>query len=152
MGEPVTTALLIGATVVQVGMQHVAAKKQERAGEIQQNAQVGEDRTTRQEAARANRIRRARILQAGENTGTGGSSQESGAIGGMETIFAQAQGNQKGQQLNNIAIGNQMQGAADAQSAANTFAAISSLTMQYAAMNKPPSTTTNVVDTADLTT
>ena len=143
MGEPVTTALLVGTTLASAGASHVAAKKQKRAGKMQLNAQVGEDRVTRQEAARVDRIRRARILQSGENTGTSGSAQEGGAIGGMQTIFAQAQGNQKGQQLNNIAIGNQMQSAANAQSAANTFAAISSLTMQYAALQKPP-TTTNV--------
>lgn len=141
MGEPVTTSLLVGSTLAQVGASHVAAKKQKRAGEMQLNAQVGEDRVTRQEAARVDRIRRARILQSGENTGTSGSAQESGAIGGIQTIFAQAQGNQKGQQLNNIAIGNQMQSAANAQSAANTFAAISSLTMQYAALQKPATTT-----------
>jgi hypothetical protein len=148
MGEPITTGLLIASiagTVASVDASKTAARRQKRGGEIQQNAQVGDDRTTRQEAQRTNRIRRARILQAGENTGTSGSSQESGALGGMSTIFAQAQGNQAGQRFANIAIGNQMQEAANAASRANTFQAISGLAMQGAQLstkiNNTPDTT-----------
>ena len=132
MGEPVTTAILIGATVGQIGMQSVAAKKQKRAGQIQQNAQLGEDRRARVQSMREQRIRRARILQASENTGSAESSQQMGAIGGMQTIGAQAVGQQKGQQIANVAIGNQMQGAADALQAASTFQAVGSMAMQYA--------------------
>ena len=135
MGEPVTTALLITAavgTTAGIAQSQVAAKKQERAGELTQNAQRGEDRNAREQSAREQRIRRARILQAGENTGTSSSSQEMGTLGGQDTIFAQAQGNQSSQQLANIAIGDQMQQAADAASQANTFQAISSLAMSGA--------------------
>ena len=134
MGDPVTAALIISAvtTTAAVGQSQVAAKKQERAGELTQNAQRGEDRNAREQSAREQRIRRARILQAGENTGTSSSSQEMGTLGGQDTIFAQAQGNQSSQQLANIAIGDQMQQAADAASQANTFQAISSLAMSAA--------------------
>ena len=134
MGDPVTAALIISAvtTTAAVGQNQVASKKQERAGELRQNAQRGEDRNAREQSAREQRIRRARILQAGENTGTSGGSQETGTIGGQATIFAQAQGNQSSKQLANIAIGDQMQKAADAASQANTFQAISSLAMSGA--------------------
>lgn len=134
MGDPVTAALIISGVSATAGIAQgqVAAKKQERAGELQQNTQMGQDRQARQQSAREQRIRRARILQAGENTGTSGSSQESGTLSGQQTIFAQAQGNQTSQQLSNIAIGNQMQSAADAASKANTFQAISGLAMQGA--------------------
>lgn len=129
----VVAAITAGvATIASVDAQKTSARRQKRANQLQQNAQLGEDRTARQQSRREQRIRRARILQAGENTGTSGSSQESGFIGGQATAFAQAEGNQKSKQFANIAIGNQMQQAADAASRANTFQAISSLAMTYA--------------------
>lgn len=127
-------ALILSAVsaVAGIDQQKTSARRQQRASQLQQNTQMGQDRQAREQSTREQRIRRARILQAGENTGTGGSSQESGVLSGQQTIFAQAQGNQTSQQLSNIAIGNQMQSAADAASKANTFQAISGLAMQGA--------------------
>lgn len=143
----VVAAITIGAaaTVASVDAQKTSARRQKRAGQLQQNAQMGQDRQTRTQSLREQRIRRARVLQAGENTGTSGSSQEAGVLGGQGTVFAQAQGNVSSQQFSNIAIGNQMQQAADAASKANTFQAISSLAMSaasYSAANpaEPPKT------------
>jgi hypothetical protein len=135
MGDPITTALLVTAvvgTVASVDSAKTAARRQKRAGELRQNTQLGQDRDVRTQGMREQRIRRARILQAGENTGTTGSSQESGVLGGMSTVFSQSVGSQASQKLSNIAIGNQMQGAADAASRANTFQAISNLAVQGA--------------------
>tara|TARA_R110000772_G_scaffold144025_1_gene253576 strand:- start:8661 stop:9113 length:453 start_codon:yes stop_codon:yes gene_type:complete len=129
------------STVAQIDASKTAARRQKRAGELKQNTQLGQDRDARVQSSREQRIRRARILQSGENTGSSGSSQESGVLGGMSTIVSQAQGNQSSQKFANIAIGNQMQSAADAASRANTFQAISGLAMQgantFAGMQAP---------------
>ena len=138
MGDPLTIGLLIASsvsTVASIDASKTSARRRERAGELRQNTQLGQDRDARTQGIREQRIRRARILQAGENTGTTGSSQETGVLGGMNTVFSQSIGNQAGQRIANVAIGNQMQGAADAASRANTFQAISSLAMQGASFS-----------------
>jgi hypothetical protein len=138
MGTGVEIALIglaLGSTVASIDASKTAARRQKRASELRQNTQLGQDRDVRTQGIREQRIRRARILQAGENTGTTGSSQESGVLGGMSTVFSQSVGSQASQKLSNIAIGNQMQGAADAASRANTFQAISNLAVQGASFS-----------------
>jgi len=138
MGDPLTIGLLIASsvsTVASIDASKTSARRRERAGELRQNTQLGQDRDARSQGIREQRVRRARILQASENTGTEGSSQESGVLGGMSTVFSQSVGSQAGQRIANIAVGNQMQSAADAASRANTFQAIGNLAMQGANFN-----------------
>lgn len=68
----------------------------------------------RRQQIREERVRRARILQAGENTGTGGSSGEFGALGGLATALSSNIGSNLGslQRANNISIFGQQQASA----------------------------------------
>lgn len=83
-----------------------AEQKAERA------AQAARERRTQ---IREERVRRARILQAGENTGTEGSSGEAGALGSLSTNLGVNLGFNEGaiNRANNIGLF--QQSAADAQ-------------------------------------
>ena len=62
-----------------------AGKAQKRARNEQQAQNRAQQMQERSNQIREERIKRARIMQASENTGTAGSSGEAGALGGMAT-------------------------------------------------------------------
>ncbi len=78
----------VAGTAYSIDQSNKAAKKQERAQEIQQSQQISEQRTANQRAERERRIRAARLRQSAENTGTSTSSGVFGAIGGAQTDLA----------------------------------------------------------------
>ncbi len=94
MGLEVATVALIAAAVSATGTvaQGVEARKQGKQqekiqGQLRAVAKAQEIQQ-RRTAVRKARIARARIEQAGENTGTGGSSVEAGAVGAISTNLA----------------------------------------------------------------
>lgn len=117
--EAATLALITGgvsaaATVAGVVNNNRARKAQEGI-QAQQNAsnraqQIEEQRRL----VREERIKRARILQASENTGTSGSSGETGAVGGMSTQLSSNLGFNAGATQRGAAIGALNQQVADA--------------------------------------
>lgn len=85
-------ALVAGATVYSVDQQekgrsaaNKAADRQKEAQQEQKAAQAQQAAQERRQQIREERVRRARILQAGENTGSESSSGEMGALGSLST-------------------------------------------------------------------
>lgn len=101
----------VAGTAYSITQSNAAAKKQERAQEIQQSQQISEQRTANQRAERERRIRAARLRQSAENTGTSTSSGVFGAIGGAQTDLASgfAFGSQRAATAGSV--GNQLAGA-----------------------------------------
>lgn len=82
--------LMIGATaastvegVQQSNQQKAAASDQKDEQAVQRNEQAAKDALTRRNALREERMRRAQILQAAQNTGAQGSSGASGAVSSL---------------------------------------------------------------------
>ncbi|AXH71980.1 MAG: hypothetical protein [Podoviridae sp. ctbj_2] len=85
-------ALAAGGAAMSYSQQRRANAQQARAEEQQKQAQAEESANRASQAAaerrtqvREQRIKRAQILQAAENTGTSGSSGEGGALGSLST-------------------------------------------------------------------
>jgi len=85
-------ALVAGATVYSVDQQekgrsaaNKAADRQKEAQQEQKAALAAQAAQERRQQIREERVRRARIIQAGENTGTSDSSGELGALGSLST-------------------------------------------------------------------
>jgi len=115
----------VGATVLGMSQNAKAAKAQKKAREEQQAQNKAQQMQERRQQIREERIKRARIMQSAENTGTAGSSGEIGAIGGMSTQL----GSNLGANQSAIRAGEQIslfsQQAADASSNAQMFSLIS---------------------------
>lgn len=123
---------VVGTTVASIDQNRKAAKRQQRAAEMTRNVQAGEDRIARTMSAREKAVREARVLQMAENSGTTGSSQSSGFLGSMQTLYAQQVGLQLGGQRSTAEIGSMEQSAANAMSKANTYKAIGNLATSLA--------------------
>lgn len=63
-------------------------RAQEKAASEQRASNAAQAAQERRQQIREERVRRARILQAGENTGTGGSTLEAGALGSLSTTLS----------------------------------------------------------------
>lgn len=91
MGLEATTLAAIGlgtstaATAYGVSQNIRQRKAQEQAQKEQKAQNFAAQADEQRQKIREERIRRARIQQAAENTGTGGSSGESGALGSLST-------------------------------------------------------------------
>lgn len=81
------------------------ARQEQRAANAQQQA------AERRAQIREERVRRAKLLQAGENTGVGASSGMMGAIGGLATTLASNLGINAGRAMTGDAISNYQQQA-----------------------------------------
>lgn len=114
MAVTAAVAAVVGTTASVVG-QAKSASAQREAGRISSAQQRIEDRNTRREQARQERIRRAQILQSGEALGTTGSSTESGAISSLSTQVSANSARLEGQSTAAQAITAQNQNAANAQ-------------------------------------
>lgn len=73
-----------------------AAKDQKEANKVKTATQRAADIAAMRQKAREERVRRARIQQAAENTGVGGSSGEVGALSAIQTNLASANAFQAG--------------------------------------------------------
>lgn len=105
-------------------------RAQERAASEQRASNAAQAAQERRQQIREERVRRARILQAGENTGTGGSTLEAGALGSLSTTLGSNLGFSAGARMraDNMSIFGQQ--AANANSRAQQMDSIFSLSSQ----------------------
>lgn len=98
----------VAGTAYSVDQNNKAAKRQERAQEIQQSQQISEQRQANVQGERKRRIAAARLQQSAENTGVAGSSGVFNALSGGQTTQAQgmAFGSQRAQTAG--AVGSQL--------------------------------------------
>lgn len=122
-------SVAIGAvgTVATINASNQAAKAQKEARNIQTAQQKNEAAVSRRQAIREDRIRRARILAAAENSGTGASSGSVGAIGALDTNLSGLLGASLGQSKANAGINKQLQKGADAEQFAANVGAVTTL-------------------------
>lgn len=120
----------VASGIAQASAANKAAKAQQQAANAQkeannvQAAQVEvQSSDSRRQAIRENRIRRAQIMAASNNQGTGSSSGAIGAGGALNTNIGTMVGSSLGQSNANRGINANMQRAADFTSQANTFLA-----------------------------
>lgn len=105
-----TTAAVIGAVIGVAGavqsseaqsqanrQAKKSQKAQEQAGYEQKALQAQQAAQEKRAQIREERVKRAKVLQASENTGVAGSSGEAGAIGSLSTNLASNLGFNKGQ-------------------------------------------------------
>lgn len=109
-----------------------AARAQAAAGREQKAAAAQQAAQERRQQIREERVRRARILQSGENTGTAGSSVEFGAVGGMGTQLSSNIGFNLGQIASASRVGDLMQTAANYSTRAQGYSALSNLAFSSA--------------------
>lgn len=130
----VTTLLAIGSLVVSAGAAYASYQQGQKAQRAQRNArQVAiAENTARQQQdirnqVRQERVRRAQILQASQNSGV---AESSGAIGGVSALGTQVGvniGSSSRINNSNTAIGAFQQAASDATQRASMFAQINGL-------------------------
>ena len=122
--------LAVGAvgTVASITQQRKAEKEQKKAARLQAANQAEQSAANEREAAiarrqqiREERIKRAQIVQASENTGTADSSAATGSIGGMQTTLGSNLGMNQGMFMQGQRISMNAQGAANAMSSAQTY-------------------------------
>lgn len=126
------------------------ARDQQVKAQGEQKAQnAAEAAIQRRQQIREERVRRARILQAGENTGTDGSSGEAGALGSLDTTFSNNIGFAQGRFDSAVRQSNFLQDAANAnynsqqaQSLASTYGQVASLAGSFTSFASKPSTPT----------
>lgn len=143
----VSTLAMVGLAVAAVGtagslyMQSQAnsaaqdaAKAQRKAAGVQVAQNAAQAAAERRQQAREERIKRAQIMQAAENTGTASGSGEAGALGGMSTQL----GVNVGFNQSMINFGKQQtqygQMAADANTRANQYNSYGNLFSQAGSM------------------
>lgn len=114
LAEAAFAAIAIGSAYVQNEQQRKAAGEQKDARKEQQAMNAAQAAQERRQQIREERIRRARILQASENTGVTASSGEIGSVGGMATQLQSNVGFNRGMQRSADAISNFQQNAQDA--------------------------------------
>lgn len=121
-----TGALFVAAvgTAANIDANKRAARRQQRAQDIQQSQQIAEQRVSQRQQMREERIRRARIINAASQTGVARSSGEVGALGSLSTRLASNIAFGQGQTRSAISIGNQLSEAASAREQGNIAGAI----------------------------
>lgn len=114
MSTAAAVAIVVG-TAVSIDATRDAAKASKERNKVQTASQKAQDSAALRQQARQERIRRAKILQAGENTGSGASSREVGSIAALQTQVAANVGRVEGQQKTAEGIGKLNQDIADSQ-------------------------------------
>ena len=109
--------------VMQANAASQAAGAQREANAIQGAQQETASTESRRQRVREQRIRRAQIIAASENTGTTASSGQIGAVGALSTNLAGLIGTSLGESKANTAINSATQKSADFTSTANTIGA-----------------------------
>ncbi len=124
----IIAAAALTATAVSGYQQYQAASDASDAREEQQaisgaQQQIEQRRGTRQ-AVREERIRRARIMQASENTGVAGSSSQFGSVAALNTATGTNIANQRGAQSAARGVTAANQRISDAQSSGQMWGAV----------------------------
>lgn len=115
------------STVKQIQSQQEAAKEGKKARREQEAMNAARAAQERRQQIREERIRRARILQASENTGVTESSGQIGAEGGLATQLSGNMGFNRGQIRSAGLISDFQQNAQDAADAANLWGQVGQL-------------------------
>lgn len=114
MSTAAAVAIVVG-TAVSIDATRDAAKASKERNKVQTASQKAQDSASLRQQARQERIRRAKILQAGENTGTSGSGREVGSIAALRTQVSANEARVAGQQNTAEGIGELNQDIADSQ-------------------------------------
>lgn len=109
--------------VMQANATAQAANAQKEVNAIQGAQQQTAGAESRRQRIREERIRRAQILAASENSGTTGSSGQVGAVGALSTNLAGLVGSSLGESRANTAVNKYGQQAADFTAQANAIGA-----------------------------
>lgn len=140
----------VASLVLTAASSYVSYRSGKKANEAQKEGQAidrasqeAEAIRQRRQVARKARVMRATMIQAGENTGTGGSSAESGSIASLATRQGSASAQLSYGQLTANAISGKMQEAADAQFKGQVQSAILNLGAQGASMGSSYMTNKN---------
>lgn len=120
----------VAGTIAQRAEAKKAAAAQREANTVSRSQQTIENNLARRRAAREERVRRARLIAASENTGTSGSSGELGALSALGTNTGGAISEQQGQVLAADGISRANQRFADAQSKFDSIGAFTDLVQQ----------------------
>lgn len=125
----VIAAASLGVGVVSLNASMQASKRQERAQKRLQAEQragnAAEQQRERRQQIREERVKRARVLQASQNTGVAGSTGESGSISGLSTQLDTNLGMNLGRAQRGDAISIFSQQAAEAGASAQNLANLS---------------------------
>lgn len=101
-------SLVVGAASAYTAIEarEDARAAQEKAAKEQKASNAARAAQERRQQIREERVRRARILQAGENTGVGGSTLEAGALGSLSASLSANLGFNAGEKMraDNISI------------------------------------------------
>lgn len=127
MGLSAAVGVTLVATAKSIDEQKRAQRAQKRAAKVQSAMQKNEDTAKRRQMLREERIRRAKILQASEATGTAGSSGELGALSSLGTQTAFNQAFMQGQAIGAQGASAQLQKAADATASAALWQQVSNI-------------------------
>ena len=132
MGLVALLSLAVSAAtgIAQAVQSRKAAKARRESQAVQTAGENIQDKLSKRRAAKEERIRRARLVQASTTGGTSGSSGEIGATSALGANFASAQASQSAQRgvAQGISAANQKE--ADAVGRSNTFGAIGNLAQQ----------------------
>lgn len=127
--EVIIAAASLGVGVASMDASRQAAKRQERAQRRVQSEQragnAAEQARERRQQVREERVKRARILQASQNTGVSGSTGEVGAVSGLSTQLDTNLGMNIGRAQRGDAISIFSQQAAEAGTSAQNLANLS---------------------------
>ena len=126
MGMEIVGYVIMAAGAINSAMEQQEAKKnaansadeQRKARQEQKASQAQQAAEEKRKMVREERVRRAKILQASENTGVADSSGEAGALGSLATQFSSNTGSNNSSARQGQMIGNYNQAAADFSSAA----------------------------------
>lgn len=125
--EVIASIVAITATAASVQQQGKAAKAQKKIQNEEKARNTAQQMAERRQQVREERIKRARVMQASENTGTAGSSGELGAVSSIGTQI----GANLGFNQSMIESGNRISGyaqqVANAQSNASVFNSIAGM-------------------------
>lgn len=109
--------------IAQASAASSAAAAQRESNAIQGAQQENIGAESRRQKIREQRIRRAQIIAASENSGTGSSSGQVGAVGALSTNLSGLLGSSLGESKANAAVNRSNQRAADFTSSANSIGA-----------------------------
>lgn len=125
--EVIASIVAITATAASIQQQGQAAKAQKKMRNEEKARNTAQQMAERRQQVREERIKRARVMQAAENTGTAGSSGELGAVSSIGSQL----GANLGFNQSMIESGNRISGyaqqAANAQTNASVFNSIAGM-------------------------
>lgn len=134
--EVIIAAASLATGVASLDQSRQASKRQERAQRRVQSEQragnAAEQARERRQQVREERIKRARVLQAAQNTGVAGSTGEFGAVAGLSTQLESNLGMNLGRAQRGDAISLFSQQAAEAGTSAQNLANLSQFFMSNA--------------------